>query len=132
MTITKLHYTLDSRRRVNWSAAQENSISTDYPFELHAEPLEQCVARTYLQFLWLPQVSLFFPPVSQVPKRKETDCLQMISPLCHYISWYLHYNASILHHHPTGLHIKCTRFWLRYCLQHARLPINIILSYPKF
>ena len=59
MAITELLYTLDSKRRVNWSVVQEKSISTDYPFELHAEPLEQYVARTYLQFLWLPQVSLF-------------------------------------------------------------------------
>ena len=59
MAITEL-YTLDSKIRVSWSVAQEKSISTDYPFELHAEPLEQYVARTYLQFLWLPQVSFFF------------------------------------------------------------------------
>ena len=60
MAVTELLYTLDSRRRVNWSVVQEKSISTDYPFELHAEPLEHYVARTYLQFLWLPQVSFSF------------------------------------------------------------------------
>ena len=60
MAVTELLYTLDSRRRVNWSVVQEKSISTDYPFELHTEPLEHYVARTYLQFLWLPQVSFSF------------------------------------------------------------------------
>jgi hypothetical protein len=57
MAITELLYTLHSKKKVNWSVAQEKSISTDYPFEIHAEPLEQYVARTYLQFLWLPPVS---------------------------------------------------------------------------
>ena len=58
--MTKLIYTLDSRKKVNWSVVQETSISTDYPFELQTEPLEQYVARTYLQFLWLPEVSAIF------------------------------------------------------------------------
>ena len=71
---------------MNWSLVHEKSISTDYPFELHAEPHEQYVARTYLQFLWLPQVSfflLFVSSISQVPKKKETDCFndKSIMPL---------------------------------------------------
>lgn len=45
-------YVLDER----WSSAQERNISTAYPFEPHAEGPEDYVVRTYLQFLWLPQV----------------------------------------------------------------------------
>jgi len=60
MAITELIYTLDSKQKVNWSVAQEKSISTDYPFELHPEPLEQYVTQTYLQFQWLPEVSFDF------------------------------------------------------------------------
>ena len=74
MAISELIYTLDSRKKVNWSVIQEKSISTDYPFELHAtaEPLEQYVARTYLQFLWLPQVRLTY---SLPPKEKQTESI---------------------------------------------------------
>ena len=70
MAITEL-YTLNSKIRVSWSVAQEKSISTDYPFELHAEPLEQYVARTYLQFLWLPQVSFSFWILSPQKKKRN-------------------------------------------------------------
>ncbi|KAF8153284.1 hypothetical protein B0H34DRAFT_99246 [Crassisporium funariophilum] len=48
-------YALDSTQKVNWSITQEKAISTEYPFDLQAETVEQYVARTYLQFLWLPQ-----------------------------------------------------------------------------
>ena len=50
-------YRFDTRKIANWTANQEKSISTEYPFSVQAEPLEQYVARTYLQFLWLPEVS---------------------------------------------------------------------------
>ena len=53
-------YTFDQRKVVNWSTNQEKQISTDYPFTITSEPLEQHVARTYLQFLWLPEVGLNF------------------------------------------------------------------------
>ncbi|PPQ69371.1 hypothetical protein CVT26_002526 [Gymnopilus dilepis] len=48
-------YRFDARKIANWTANQEKSISTEYPFSVQAEPLEQYVARTYLQFLWLPE-----------------------------------------------------------------------------
>ncbi|KAF8883343.1 hypothetical protein CPB84DRAFT_1790137 [Gymnopilus junonius] len=48
-------YRLDTEKTVNWTTNQEKSISTEYPFLIHAEPLDQYVARTYLQFLWLPE-----------------------------------------------------------------------------
>ena len=38
-------------------ATQEKTLSREYPFvNLHAETPEQYVQRTYLQFLWLPEV----------------------------------------------------------------------------
>jgi len=49
-------YIFDQRKVANWSTTQEKQISTDYPFTITSEPLEQHVARTYLQFLWLPEV----------------------------------------------------------------------------
>ncbi|KAF8817112.1 hypothetical protein BYT27DRAFT_7075504 [Phlegmacium glaucopus] len=77
MAITELIYTLDSRKKVNWSAVQEKSISTDYPFELHAEPLDQYVARTYLQFLWLPEsimpLRLLVPSLQRVNAPSISD-----------------------------------------------------------
>ncbi|KAF8961960.1 hypothetical protein BDZ97DRAFT_1826798 [Flammula alnicola] len=41
----------------NWTATQEKSISQEYPFQIQSEPLDQYVARTYLQFLWLPEMA---------------------------------------------------------------------------
>lgn len=55
--IPPLSYSLDSIKALTWTAAQEKSISRDYPFsDLHEETPDQYVVRTYLQFLWLPQV----------------------------------------------------------------------------
>jgi hypothetical protein len=53
-------YTFDQRKIANWSTTQERQISTDYPFTITslAEPIEQTVARTYIQFLWLPEASV--------------------------------------------------------------------------
>ena len=51
-------YTFDQRKVANWSTTQEKQISTDYPFTITAEPIEQTVARTYLQFLWLPEARI--------------------------------------------------------------------------
>lgn len=46
---------------VKWTAAQEKAINRDYPFDLHLETPGQYVIRTYLQFLWLPEVSRVAP-----------------------------------------------------------------------
>jgi hypothetical protein len=56
--LTSLHYTVDSTQRVNWTTTQEKSLTTDFPFELEQENGEQYVVRTYLQFLWFPEVCL--------------------------------------------------------------------------
>ena len=54
--LTPLHYTVDSTKRVNWTATQEKFLTSDFPFESEHENDEQYVVRTYLQFLWLPGV----------------------------------------------------------------------------
>jgi len=44
-----------------WTPVQEKSIFRDYPFpDLSNESAEQFVVRSYLQFLWLPEVRNFF------------------------------------------------------------------------
>ena len=50
-------YTLKSLD-LPWTATQEKSIARDFPFIIDnsQETPELYVARTYLQFLWLPQV----------------------------------------------------------------------------
>jgi hypothetical protein len=48
-------YSLSSQKKVHWSAVQENSLS-EFPFELSEESPEEFAYRTYLQFLWLPEV----------------------------------------------------------------------------
>lgn len=43
---------------VRWTATQERSISRDYPLvSVPPETADDYVLRTYLQFLWLPEVS---------------------------------------------------------------------------
>lgn len=54
--IETLHYSLSSTEGHRWTAAQEKLLSVEYPFDTHQEPVDQYVNRTYLQFLWLPQV----------------------------------------------------------------------------
>ena len=101
MAITELLYTLQSKKKVNWSVVQEKSISTDYPFETHVEPLEQYVARTYLQFLWLPPVSF-----NHLIKKKKTFIFTTDSKFSH-IYIIVHYATTSLdtlintrQHHP--------------------------------
>ena len=57
MTTTPLSYSLVTGREPDWTTAQEKSLKKDYPFQdLHEESDDHFVARTYLQFLWLPEV----------------------------------------------------------------------------
>src|SRR3954447_19185598 len=57
-TMTALCHTLVSGVETTWTIAQEKSLNRDYPFQdLHDETDDLFVARTYLQFLWLPEVS---------------------------------------------------------------------------
>ena len=55
-TLTDFPHSLETSRRVTWSTVQEKSISNDFPFDRNEETPEQFVFRTYLQFLWLPEV----------------------------------------------------------------------------
>ena len=49
--------TLLTSSNARWTTTQEKTISRDYPFtDLDLETPDQFVARTYLQFLWLPEV----------------------------------------------------------------------------
>ena len=57
-TLTDFPHSLETSRRVTWSTVQEKSISNDFPFDRNEETPEQFVFRTYLQFLWLPEVLL--------------------------------------------------------------------------
>ncbi|TFK38249.1 hypothetical protein BDQ12DRAFT_705609 [Crucibulum laeve] len=54
-SVSDLHYTLESSKKVNWTSGQEKSLANDYPFDLTNETPDRYVARTYLQFLWLPE-----------------------------------------------------------------------------
>jgi hypothetical protein len=57
--ITPLHYSLVLANNAQKEFVK--GLSRDYPFQdLHNEPEDQFVARTYLQFLWLPEVCLIF------------------------------------------------------------------------
>ena len=70
-------YQLTSRPKIAWTAAQERSLATDYPFELEHESDSQYVVRTYLQFLWLPEVCLQAGSSSEF----MTSCIQSTMPL---------------------------------------------------
>jgi hypothetical protein len=60
--ISALHYSMDHGYPLTWTAVQEKSISREYPFsDLHNETPHHFVARTYLQFLWLPEVNHLSP-----------------------------------------------------------------------
>jgi hypothetical protein len=49
--------TLFTSSNARWTTTQEKTISRDYPFtDVHLETPDQFVVRTYLQFLWLPEV----------------------------------------------------------------------------
>jgi len=49
--------TLLTSSNARWTTTQEKTIARDYPFtDLELETPDQFVVRTYLQFLWLPEV----------------------------------------------------------------------------
>jgi hypothetical protein len=57
MSVSSLPYTLGCEPRLKWTTTQEKTICRDYPFtNLSNELAEQFVVRSYLQFLWLPEV----------------------------------------------------------------------------
>ncbi|KAH9933696.1 hypothetical protein B0H21DRAFT_759915 [Amylocystis lapponica] len=71
-TVSPLPYTLSSTCSVKWTATQEKSLSTEYPFvDLTTETPEDYVSRTYLQFLWLPE--------SIMPLNQLVPCLLRVT-----------------------------------------------------
>ena len=59
-SVAPLLYAIHSTPHLKWTATQEKGLNCDYPFtDLHLETPEQYVQRTYLQFLWLPEVRVF-------------------------------------------------------------------------
>lgn len=65
VSVSTRKYRLQSECSVRWTATQENSIGKEFPVVPQAsESSGDYVLRTYLQFLWLPEVSI---NLSQVP-----------------------------------------------------------------
>ncbi|KAJ7708973.1 hypothetical protein B0H17DRAFT_1124754 [Mycena rosella] len=54
MAVKPLQYALPDVPRVPWTATQEKTILHEYPLNLKDESSEDFTARTYFQFLWLP------------------------------------------------------------------------------
>ncbi|KAJ7777161.1 hypothetical protein B0H16DRAFT_1504514 [Mycena metata] len=55
MALKPLKYTISDTPRVVWTATQEKSVSHEYPLNVKQESCEDFIARTYFQFLWLPE-----------------------------------------------------------------------------
>ncbi|KAF9556485.1 hypothetical protein CPC08DRAFT_669781 [Agrocybe pediades] len=75
------HYILEAKNTVTWTQTQEKTISAEYPFSLVDEPLDQYVARIYLQFLWLPEsimpLNLLIPSMSRISVPSTSDASQV-------------------------------------------------------
>lgn len=62
--------TLLTSSNTKWTTTQEKTIARDYPFtDLHLETTDQFVVRTYLQFLWLPEVRSSFGRIIETCSR---------------------------------------------------------------
>ncbi|KAJ7302962.1 hypothetical protein DFH08DRAFT_904435 [Mycena albidolilacea] len=55
MALKALQYTIPDTTRVPWTATQEKSISHEFPLNVKDESCDDFIARTYFQFLWLPE-----------------------------------------------------------------------------
>ncbi|KAJ6594240.1 hypothetical protein B0H19DRAFT_54933 [Mycena capillaripes] len=55
MALKPLQYTIPDTTRIPWTATQEKSISHEYPLNVKNESCDDFIARTYFQFLWLPE-----------------------------------------------------------------------------
>ncbi|KAJ7173477.1 hypothetical protein C8R46DRAFT_1082932 [Mycena filopes] len=55
MALKPLQYTIPDTPRLAWTSTQEKSVSHEYPLNVKEESCEDFVARTYFQFLWLPE-----------------------------------------------------------------------------
>ncbi|KAJ7483311.1 hypothetical protein FB451DRAFT_1234085 [Mycena latifolia] len=54
MALNPLQYTIPDIPRVPWTVTQEKSILHEYPLNVKDESCDDFIARTYFQFVWLP------------------------------------------------------------------------------
>ncbi|KAJ6621451.1 hypothetical protein B0H10DRAFT_987545 [Mycena sp. CBHHK59/15] len=71
MALASLEYSISALKRVSWTTTQEErTISREYPLNVLKETPDEYVARTYFQFLWLPEsimpLGLFVPSLRRV------------------------------------------------------------------
>ena len=52
-------YLLGAECPVKWTSTQEKAICQEFPWDFRAPTAEDYVTRTYLQFLWLPEVCIY-------------------------------------------------------------------------
>ncbi|CAK5267515.1 unnamed protein product [Mycena citricolor] len=75
MALKSLQFTLPTSPRIQWTASQDKSISREYPLNAAEESCDDYVARTYFQFLWLPEsvmpLDLLIPSLLRV--QPESD-----------------------------------------------------------
>ncbi|KAF5392509.1 hypothetical protein D9757_002288 [Collybiopsis confluens] len=70
--ISKLPHNIDFQPRFKWPSVQEEALNQDFPFSgLDHETLDQFAVRTYLQFLWLPE--LIMPLKLLVPAMRRVQ-----------------------------------------------------------
>ncbi len=83
VSIAQPLYSLPTTSSVKWLATQERNLNRELPYpDTAAETPEEYVYRTYLQFLWLPQVSRHASCVSRlcyVLLRVSSRCTRPIS-----------------------------------------------------
>lgn len=74
VTIAQPSYSLPTNPSVKWLATQERNLNRELPYpDTAAETTEEYVFRTYLQFLWLPQVRRH--PLSSAIRFSRISCL---------------------------------------------------------
>ena len=72
IAVAQLVYSLPTQPSVKWLATQERNLCKEFSYpDPAAETLEEYVSRTYLQFLWLPQVRRHIQSRHSVPDSVE-------------------------------------------------------------
>ncbi|KAJ7663892.1 hypothetical protein DFH06DRAFT_1087709 [Mycena polygramma] len=82
MALKPLQYTIPDSTRVPWTATQEKSISHEYQLNVKDESCDDFIARTYFQFLWLPEsimpLGLLVPSLLRVHAQTEPHPLHAL------------------------------------------------------
>ncbi|KAJ7230433.1 hypothetical protein GGX14DRAFT_486129, partial [Mycena pura] len=77
MALRPLEYALSETPTVAWTTAQEKSLSQEYPLNTKNESCDDYLARTYFQFLWLPEsimpLGLLVPSLLRMHPGTESD-----------------------------------------------------------